>query len=233
MKYKRILLKISWEALWSTNWGFNFESIKKISQWIFELNKKWFEIAVVCWAWNIRRFKDNQESWIDRVKSDTLWMIATIINATVLNDFFMKLWWKWIVTAPKNFQINPIVKEYNSLTMRETLSQWKVVFCAWWTWNPYSTTDLWATLRALELKCEIIYKLTKVDWIYDKDPVKFPDAKKIEKISLKQAKDLNLNIMDHTAIALAYDNNLPIFVCKLDEINHIGNEDLKWTFVHP
>ncbi len=231
MQYKRIMLKLSWEALSGNGKMFDYQKIDILAKKIVDLSKRWMEIAVVSGAGNIRRYRDTVEAGIDRVKSDTLGMTATVMNATILNEMILKNGWEWLVTAPSNFSITPLIKDYNSLTMRNKMKSGKIVFCAWGSGNPYSTTDLWAVLRALELNCEVVIKVTKVDWVYDKDPNKYSDAKKFDKLTLSEANKLNLNIMDHSAIAMASDNWLPIFVCHIDELWNIWTDKINWTLV--
>ncbi len=231
MQYKRIMLKLSWEAL-SGEWKmFDYDKIDKLAKQIVALSDKWIEIAVVTGAGNIWRYRDTVDAGIDRVKSDTLWMTATVMNATILNDKVLKNWWNWLVTAPSKFSIVPLTKPYNALTMRIKMKWGKVIFCAGGSGNPYSTTDLWAVLRALELKCDIVIKVTKVDWVYDKDPMKYDDAVKFDELTLSKARKLNLNIMDHSAMAMAADNGLPIFVCHIDQLGKIGTDKINWTLV--
>lgn len=103
--------------------------------------------------------------------------------------------------------------------------------CAGGTGNPYFTTDSAAVQKALELDCDIMIKATKVDGVYDKDPVKYPDATKFDTMTLKQAYELGVNIMDHSAIAMAMDNDLPLFVCKIDDLHQLGSDDIVGTYV--
>ncbi len=112
------------------------------------------------------------------------------------------------------------------------LEKGRVVICVAGTGNPYSTTDSAAVLRALELQCDVVIKATKVDGVYDKDPKKHGDAKRYDLVSLDEALQNNLRIMDQTAIALAKDEKMPIFVCRIEDIDQIGREDLIGTFVH-
>jgi len=135
---------MSWEVL-SWDWHiFEYWNIDILAQKLVALTDAWLQVVVVCGAWNIWRRRDTIDAWIERVKSDHLWMMATVMNAVLLNERVIQNWWDWIVFCPSWVHIPPITKEYNALTARKKLQQWKIVFCAWWTWNPYSTTDSWA-----------------------------------------------------------------------------------------
>jgi uridylate kinase len=108
----------------------------------------------------------------------------------------------------------------------------RIVICVGGTGNPYATTDSASVLRALELQCDCVVKATKVDGIYDKDPNKHTDALHYEILSLEEALHKNLRIMDQTAIALAHDEDMPIFVCRIEDTHLIGSEEIRGTYVH-
>jgi uridylate kinase len=107
-----------------------------------------------------------------------------------------------------------------------------VVVCVGGTGNPYATTDSASVLRALELQCDCVVKATKVDGIYDKDPYKYTDAVRYDILPLEVALHKNLRVMDQTAIALAHDENMPIFVCRIEDIHLIGTDEIVGTYVH-
>ncbi len=228
---KRILVKMSWEVLSWESGIFDYQNIDKIAQKLVSLSKKWFEIVVVCWAWNIWRRRDTIDAWIERVKSDHLWMMATVMNAVLLNERVIQNWWWWVVFCPSWTHIPPITKEYNALTARKKLKQWKMVFCAWWTWNPYSTTDSWAVLRALELECEMVVKATKVDGVYTADPNKDPSATKYDTITYEEWLERGVKIMDQSALWMAKEEKMPIFVCHVDDLEKIVEWYDHWTRV--
>jgi len=215
---------MSWEVL-SWEWHiFEYGNIDKLAKQLVWLTKKWLEVVVVCGAWNIWRWRDTVDAGIERVKSDNLWMMATVMNAVLLNERVIQNWWDGVVFSPGWMHIAPLTKQYNALTARKKLAQGKIVFCAWWTWNPYSTTDSWAVLRALELECEMVVKATKVDWIYTDDPNKNPHATKYETITYEESLEKWVKIMDQSALWMAKEEKMPIFVGHVNDLEKI----LEW-----
>jgi len=231
MTLKKILLKLSGELISWDNFMFDYDKIQEITKKVVKLSKEWLNIAIVCGAWNIWRYRDTLNAGIDRVKSDHLGMMATVMNAVLLNEKVIQNGWKWIVFSQSWTHIPPITKEYNSLSAREKMNDWYITFCAGGSGNPYSTTDLGAILRALELECDAVVKITKVDWIYDKDPKKYKDAIRFEKITFQKAIELGIEIMDQSAIWMAKENKKPIFVCNIDQIENLTKNPI-WTRVH-
>lgn len=234
---KRILLKVSWEALlWENNFWFDKKHVDNIAQEIVNLSNDWFQVAVVCWAWNIWRFKDNQELWIDRVKSDTLWMIWTFMNSVVLSEKVNELWIESIIYSSHIISVTDLAKKFNPIEARKDLQRWKVVFCAWWTWSPFFTTDSAAALRASELNCSVVLKATKVDGVYDKDPMKDSTAIKFSKITFEEAIEKDLKIMDTTAFALCRESWINVMVFNMNHewnILKAAKWDLSiWTLVY-
>jgi uridylate kinase len=128
--------------------------------------------------------------------------------------------------------VHKVAEDYISRRAIRHLEKGRVVICVGGTGNPYFTTDTTAVLRALELKCDCVVKATKVDGIYNKDPKKHSDAVRYEELSLEEALSQNLRVMDQTAIALAKDEKMPIFVCHIEDIDQIGQEKIRGTFVH-
>lgn len=216
-----MLVKMSGEVLSWPGHIFDYENIDKLAKQLVALTDAWMEVAVVCGAWNIWRWRDTIDAGIERVKSDHLWMMATVMNAVQLNERVIQNGWDGIVFCPSGIHIPPITKQYNALTARRKLGEWKIVFCAWWTWNPYSTTDSGAVLRALELGCELVVKATKVDGIYNADPNKDPNAVKYETVTYEEWLQKWLKIMDQSALWMAKEEKMPIFVCHMDELNKI------------
>ena len=214
---KRILIKLSWEAfLWKADFWFDYKKVEYFAKEIIKVSKK-AEVAVVLWAWNLWRFRDNQDSWLDRVRSDSMWMMATLMNAVMLSEQINRLWKKSVVYSAETVSVSNLAKKHNPIEMREELSSWKIVFCAWGTWSPFFTTDSAAALRAAELNCDTILKATKVDWIYDSDPNKNPNAKKFETLTFNNCLEKNLKIMDSSAFAIAQEASIEIFIFKMDE----------------
>lgn len=221
MSKKRILIKLSWEAMkWEKEFWFDYAIVEHFANEIWEIAKT-HEVAIVLWAWNIWRYSDNKDSWLDRVQSDTMWMMATLMNANMLSEKMKKNWLDTIIYSPSSISVPTLADEFNAIKARKSLAEWKVVFCAWWTWSPFFTTDSAAALRAAELECHLILKATNVDWVYDKDPNKNPDAVKFDKISFIEIIDKWLKVMDTTAFVLSRESDTEIF---------IFNMKWKWNF---
>lgn len=209
----RILLKISWEALkWEKEFWidpvFSMDVVSKIKE-IYDKN---IELAIVIWGWNIYRWSNLISSWVNSTDSHNLSMLSTVFNWVVLKNFLEQVWINSVVMDPNWIKF---LEQYNKNLAINYLENKKVVILTWWIWNPYFTTDTGWVLRSLELKCDMMIKATKVDGIYDKDPVKYNDAKFYEKISYTDVIEKNLKILDQTAVSLAKENNQIIKVVKL------------------
>ncbi len=212
-KYKRILLKLSGEALLGDKeFGIDYSVLDKIIQEIIDVNKLGIEIVVVVGAGNIWRGA-NHESGINRVPSDYIGMLGTIMNSIALQAALEKNGIHSRVCSALN---TPAVAEpYIRRKVVRHLEKKRVVICAAGTGNPYFTTDSAASLRSLELECEVLIKGTNVDGVYDADPRKNPNAKKYEEVSFDEALEKDLRVMDATAIAQCRDNKMPIIVFEL------------------
>lgn len=209
----RILLKISWEALkWEKEFWidpvFSMDVVSKIKE-IYDKN---IELAIVIWGGNIYRWSNLISSWVNSTDSHNLSMLSTVFNWVVLKNFLEQVWINSVVMDPNWIKF---LEQYNKNLAINYLENKKVVILTWWIWNPYFTTDTGWVLRSLELKCDMMIKATKVDGIYDKDPVKYNDAKFYEKISYTDVIEKNLKILDQTAVSLAKENNQIIKVVKL------------------
>lgn len=232
-KIKRVLLKISWEALsWDTNNLFDVKVLDQLSKICASLLNNWVEVWIVIWWWNIFRWVDWKEFWVDRVTLDYMWMISTYMNWLMLRDYFNQNWVKSkLLTSTK---IDCIWERYDKKIALNHLKEKTIVIFAWWTWNPYFTTDTWWVLRALEIEADLMIKATKVDWVYDKDPKKHDNAKKYDSISYDEVLEKWLKVMDAAAIALARDNDLLLVVTNLfkkDSIIDIVLWKSEWTKV--
>ncbi len=228
---KRILLKLSWEALqWKQGYWIEVEFLDKLADKIVYLSKtKKIQVIIVIWWGNIFRWNLAAGRWMDRTIWDYMWMIATIINGLAIWDAIERKWQEArVMSAIESPRVAESFIRWRTL---KHLRVWRVVICVWWSWNPYFTTDSAAILRSLELSCDMVVKWTKVDWVYDKDPVKFKDAKRYESISMTEALEKWLRIMDQSAIALAKDEKMPIFVCKIEDIDKIWSSKIKWTYI--
>lgn len=207
MKQKRILLKISWEALagWDKK-GINPETVKDVVKRIIDIKKSGVEVWIVVWAWNFVRWAEVSE--IDRTRADNMWMLAITMNAIAIQDAILKQWEE--AEVYNSFWIDWIVDRFNKKKVLSDLSSWKIVVFWWGTGNPFFTTDTNWVLRAIEIEADAIIKATQVDWLYTKDPNKFDDAEFIENADYDRVLRENLRVMDQTAFALAKENNLTI-----------------------
>lgn len=207
--YKRILLKLSGEALAGTQGsGINTGVIKQIAEEISEVCKHDVQIGIVIGGGNIFRGVAASAEGMDRASSDYMGMLATVINALALQDALEK------ANVPTRVQtaieMAEIAEPYIRRRAMRHLEKNRVVIFGAGTGNPYFTTDTAAALRAMEINAEILMKGTKVDGIYDKDPVKHKDAVKFDKISYIDVLNRGLQVMDLTAVSLCMDNKLPI-----------------------
>lgn len=218
--YKRILLKLSGEALAGTQGtGINTTVIQQIAQDIKVAHQTGVEIGLVIGGGNIFRGIAASAQGMDRASSDYMGMLATCINSLALQDALEK------ADVPTRVQsaieMNEIAEPYIRRRAVRHLEKGRIVIFAAGTGNPYFTTDTAAALRAMEINAEILMKATKVDGIYDKDPTKNPDAKRYDKISYIDVLKQGLQVMDSTAISLCMDNKLPIMTFDLAKQGNI------------
>ena len=215
-KYKRVLLKLSGEAFaGEKGYGINADTLTKVARQIKRVMEMGVGVAIVVGGGNIWRGAEAEQNGMDRVTADYTGMVATMINALALQDTLER---EGVVTRTQSaITIQQVAEPYIRRRAIRHLEKERVVIFAAGTGNPYFTTDTAATLRANEMNCEAIFKGTKVDGIYDKDPVKHDDAVRYDRVSYDEVLQKNLKVMDASAIALARDNNLPIIVFSLDE----------------
>lgn len=208
----RVLLKISWEALaWGKWFGFDESMLHKVAEIVKELIHEKHQVWIVVWAWNFIRWADVKN--IDRCIADNMWMLAININALALFDYLQK---KWIKARNLNsFAIDWVADRFNKPKAEKFLDNSGVVIFGWGTWNPFFTTDTAWVLRALEIEADLMIKATKVDWLYDKDPEKYKDAKFIKTSTYAEILEKDLKVMDLAAIALAKSNNLKLKIVSL------------------
>ena len=212
--YKRILLKLSGEALSGQGTNFDPEILKSLASQIKEIQDLGVEIAIVVGGGNFIRGKMAEKMGIERVQADYMGMLATVMNALALQDAFEHNDVPCRVMSA--IQMNEICEPYIRRRAINHLSKGNVVIFAAGSGNPYFTTDTAAALRACEIGAEILIKATKVDGIYDKDPVKCADAVRFDKITYHEVLVRGLQVMDSTATALCQDNRMPILVLNID-----------------
>jgi uridylate kinase len=218
--FKRILLKISGEAL-AANQGFGVESarIHEIAAELADVHQLGIQIAIVVGGGNFFRGVAQQAKEMDRVSADHMGMLATVINALALQDALEK---QGVLTRIQSaIVMNQIAEPFIRRRAIRHMEKGRIVIFAGGTGNPYFSTDTAASLRAMEIKADVILKATKVDGVYDADPMLVPDAKRFDKITYMEVLRRGLKVMDSTAISLCKDNGLPIIVFKLAERGNI------------
>ena len=216
MKYKRILLKLSGEALMGEqSYGIDINRVQQYAQDIQELHSLGMEIAIVIGGGNIYRGLSAEKAGMDRVQADYMGMLATVINSMALQDALEKEGMKTrLLTAIKMEQIcEPFIRRR---AVRH-LEKGRIVIFGAGTGNPYFTTDTAASLRAIEINADAVLKGTRVDGIYTADPEKDPTAKKFDHITFTDVYEKGLNVMDMTAFTLCQENNLPIIVFDMNK----------------
>lgn len=216
MAYKRILLKLSGEALMGDKQhGIDPNRLTQYAIEIKEVVESGVEVAVVIGGGNIFRGVEAEASGIDRVQGDYMGMLATVINAMALQSMFEKQgMYTRLMSGLKMEQVcEPFIRRR---AIRHLEKQRVVIFGAG-IGNPYFTTDSTASLRAIEIEADVVLKGTRVDGVYSADPEKYPDATRYAKLSFQEAYERNLNIMDMTAFTLCQENNLPIIVFDMNK----------------
>ncbi|NOZ33411.1 MAG: UMP kinase [Alphaproteobacteria bacterium] len=213
--YNRILIKISGEALaGGSAMGIDPKMLSKVGVQLVALAASGVQIAVVVGGGNIFRGVAVAASGADRVVGDQMGMLATVINGLALGDAVNGAGGK---TRVMSALLMPAIAEmFTARAARKALAEGAIVICTGGTGNPFFTTDTAAALRAVELQCDIMLKATKVDGVYDADPVANPDARRFSTISHDDVIAKNLRIMDTAAFAIARENSLPILVYALD-----------------
>ncbi len=209
--YKRILLKLSGEALLGEQkFGVDPEACLKIASSVKELVQLGVQIGIVIGGGNILRGVKAADAGMERIPADQIGMVATIINGLSLQQAFERIGCKCRVLSA--LPCEKIVESYSWEAALKYLDQGCVVIFVGGTGNPYFTTDSAAALRALEIRAEVLMKATKVDGIYNKDPIKYPDAVKYDRLTYSEVLAHQLEVMDAAAIALCRENGIPIRV---------------------
>jgi len=209
--YRRILLKFSGEVLAGKRGDFfDFNVVKRVAKEIADLHKKGIEVVIVTGGGNIWRYRDNTGKGIPRVESDFLGMISTVMNGVVLQAELESLGVEARVLSA--LPIAEVAEPYVRRKGLKHLGQGHVLLCPGGTGRPFFTTDTAAAIRALELKCDVLLKATKVDGVYDSDPMKNKKAKKFTDITFDEVLERNLGFMDATATALCREGKLPVVV---------------------
>ncbi|KZY53641.1 MULTISPECIES: UMP kinase [Sulfitobacter] len=216
VSFNRVMLKISGEALMGDlGYGLHPPTVERIAREVQSVHSLGVEICMVIGGGNIFRGLQGSAQGMERTTADYMGMLATVMNALAMQSALEGLGIHTRVISA--ITMNEVAEPYIRRRAVRHLEKKRVCIFAAGTGNPYFTTDTAATLRANEMSCEAIFKGTKVDGVYDKDPAKFDDAKRYDLVSYDDVLQKRLGVMDASAIALARDNNLPIIVFSLDE----------------
>jgi uridylate kinase len=233
LKFRRCLLKLSGEALaGNIGHGIDNQTINQVAQEIANTVKIGAQIALVIGGGNFVRGVSASAGGMDRAAADSIGMLATVMNAIAMQDALEKQGLSTEVMSAVGME--PLCKIFDRKKAIEFLEAGKVVLFAAGTGNPFFTTDTAAVLRAIESKCDVMMKATKVDGIYSADPVKDKSAVKFDDITYEEILKRNLAVMDTAAVAIAREHKLPVFVFKLAEGNLMNalTQNGIGTFVH-
>ena len=213
-KYKRVLLKLSGEALaGDLGYGIDPKVVDDLAEQISEVVHDGVEVAIVVGGGNIFRGLAGSAEGMDRAQADYIGMLATVMNSLALQDSFERH--GMVSRVQSAINMLQVSEPYVRRRAIRHLEKGRVVILAAGTGNPYFTTDTTAALRACELNVDVLMKATKVDGVYDSDPKKNPDAKKFEQISYMEVLNRGLHVMDATATSLCMDNDMPMIVFDL------------------
>ena len=220
--YKRVLLKLSGEALVGTKkYGIDDSFISDLAAQLVEIHKKNVQLIIVIGGGNFFRGSDLEKLGIQRVTADHMGMLATVINSLALQSSIEKLDTECRVMS--SITIDAVCEKYIKRKAERHLEKNRIIVLAAGTGNPFFTTDSAASLRAIELGAEIMMKGTKVDGIFNKDPVKFSDAKLYKEISYDEILTKNLAVMDATAVVMCQENNMPLKVFNILKNGNLKN----------
>jgi len=234
VRYQRVLLKLSGEALMGDQaFGISQDMLVYVAQEIQSIYELGIELAVVVGGGNIFRGVAASSHGMERTSADHMGMLATIMNSLAIQDALEK---SGIQTRVQTaISMHEVAEPYIRRRAVRHLERGRVVIFAAGTGNPYFTTDTAAFLRAQEFHAEVLFKATKVDGLYDADPVDNPDAKRFDDITYMEVIEKQLKVMDMTAISLAMDNQLPLVVFNLKEkgnIKRVGCGEAIGTYIH-
>ena len=218
MKYKRVLIKLSGEALaGDKTFGLDYPTILEICKNIKQAADLGAEIGIVVGGGNCWRGRSSGD--MERTRADQIGMLATVMNALSVADALEHLGLE--VRVQTALQMNQVAEMYIRNKATRHLEKGRIVIFACGTGNPYFSTDTAAALRALEINADVIFKATMVDGVYDKDPKKYPDAVKYDTLTFTKVLNDQLNVMDMTAATMCRDNKLPILVFDMAEGNFV------------
>lgn len=216
MKYRRVLLKVSGEVMGGkSGLRIDFPVMRELGKTVKTLLRRKVQLAIVLGGGNFWRYRDFTHSKVDRVNSDYLGMLATVINSVALQDELRAMGVR--AMAVSALPVTGLVSAFDAAAGREWLAGGGVLICAGGTGNPFCSTDMAAALRAGELQCELLVKATNVDYVYDRDPKKFPDATPLKALSHAEVLARGLGVMDLAAVATAREASMPIAIFNLQK----------------
>ena len=221
-KLKRVLLKISGESLMGDDsYGIDVSTVDRVAKEIAQVCKLGVEICLVIGAGNIFRGLSGAADGMDRASADYMGMLATVMNSLAMQNSLERLGFQTRIQSA--ISMTEVCETYTRRRAIRHMEKNRIVIFAAGTGNPYFKTDTAAALRASEMDCDAIFKGTKVDGIYDKDPMKEDGAIKFDKISYSEVLSKNLRVLDSSAVSLARENNIPIIVFSIKENNGFLN----------
>ena len=221
-KLKRVLLKISGESLMGVgSYGIDVSTVDRVAKEISQVCKLGIETCLVIGAGNIFRGLSGAAAGMDRTSADYMGMLATVMNSLAMQNSLERSGFQTRIQSA--ISMTEVCETYTRRRAIRHMEKNRIVIFAAGTGNPYFTTDTAAALRASEMDCDAIFKGTKVDGIYDKDPIKYNEATKFNKITYSEVLSKNLRVLDSSAVSLARDNNIPIIVFSIKENNGFMN----------
>ncbi|MDO4435818.1 MAG: UMP kinase [Cardiobacteriaceae bacterium] len=219
-RFRRILLKMSGEALMGDQkFGLDGKVVSRIAREVKILNERGVEVAIVVGGGNLFRGAQLEELGMERVTGDHMGMLATVMNALAVQDALEQLGVETRVMSA--IVMDQVCERYIRRRAIRHLEKGRVVICAAGTGNPFFTTDTAASLRAMELEVDAMYKATKVDGVYNKDPKRFADAVRYSKLTYSEALDLGVEVMDATSLVMCDENNMPLVVFDMTQDGEI------------
>jgi uridylate kinase len=228
LRYSRILLKLSGEALAGDREQFSHRKLTGLAQVLAQVAQSGVQVGVVCGAGNIFRARQANLGVLGRVTADQIGMVATVMNAAVLRDYLRAEGQKARIYSPRG--LAPLADLFVRDQALELLKSGSVLLFAGGTGNPYFTTDSAAALRALEISADVLLKATQVDGVYDRDPREYPDAQRFAHLTYDEVLARKLRVMDLTAVTLCAEGNLPVTVFDISDpenlLRVLGGEDL-------
>lgn len=222
-KYKKVLLKLSGEALMGKDGhGINPARLEEYCRQVNEIAQMGVKVGIVIGGGNIFRGVSGTGKGVDRVSGDYMGMLATVINGLAIQSVIKSMGGKATLFTAVN--MGPVGKRYSKNQVTEALEKGEVVIFTFGTGNPYFTTDTAAALRGVEMEADVLLKGTRVDGIYTADPEKHPDAEKFTSLTFEDAYKKDLEIMDLTAFTLCRENNLPVIVFDMNKAGNLKKE---------